>query len=113
MSNETEIHTYALQRFAPDPSAVYPLDLAAHLAQMPRHAVLVCCKRGLISAVVDPVYGGYSFNVATIRTLQRIGYLRTDCGVNLAGIEIILQLLNEVEQLRGPEHVNNFHSHSK
>ena len=113
MSNETEIHIQALQRFAPDPAAVYPLDFAAHLAQMPRHAVLVCFKRGLISAVVDPLYGGYSFNAATIRTLQRIEYLRTDCGINLAGIEIILQLVNEVKRLRGAEHVNHFDSLSK
>jgi len=35
-----------------------------------------------------------------IRTLRRIESLRTACGVNLAGLKLILDLMNEVEYLR-------------
>ena len=35
-----------------------------------------------------------------IRTLRRIESLRTACGVNLAGVKLILELINELEHLR-------------
>src|SRR5688572_20339114 len=45
MSTDT-LHTATLQPFTLEPDSYYPIDLAARLAQMPRHRVLVCCKRG-------------------------------------------------------------------
>jgi hypothetical protein len=100
MSTSPEYHVYTLQRFAPDPDAFYTLDAAAHLAGMPRHLVVVCCKHGFVSPLVDPEYGGYVFDLPAIRTLQRIEYLRSDCGINIAGIQVILRLMDEVERLR-------------
>ncbi|AHF93237.1 MerR family transcriptional regulator [Opitutaceae bacterium TAV5] len=79
---------------------MFPIDTAARLARMSRHSVLVCCRRGLVTPRLDPVYGGFYFDRDAIRTLQRIEYLRTACGVNLAGIEIILKLMADVEELR-------------
>ena len=67
---------------------------------MPRHFVLVCCKRAFVSPLVDPEYGAYAFDLPAIRTLQRIQYLYSDCGINIAGIQVILRLMNEVELLR-------------
>ena len=99
MSTENEFHIYALQPFVPDPNAIVPLDTAAHLARMPRHFVLVCCKRGLVTPSIDPDYGGYFFDAAAVRTLQRITYLHGECGINLTGIRIILQLMDEVGRL--------------
>lgn len=74
--------TRTLQRFEPDPDATYPLDIAAHLAHMPRHDVLLCCKHRLVIPRIDATYGGYSFDLKAIRTLQHIQYLRADCGIN-------------------------------
>jgi DNA-binding transcriptional MerR regulator len=108
MNAETEIHVRTLQRFAPAPDAIYPIDIAAHLARIPRHVILVCCKNGLISPYIDPEYGGFFFDAAAIRTLQRIEYLRTDCGINFAGIQIILEVLQEVERLRARDPVDTF-----
>lgn len=99
MSTQPELHFYALQPFAPDPHALLPLDAVAHLARLPRHFVLVCCKRGLVAPWVDPDYGGYFFDAAALRALQRIAYLHAECGVNMTGIRIILQLAREVERL--------------
>ena len=100
MSAFTDIPVYSLQRFTPDPDAIYPLDTIAHLAAVPRHTVLLCCRHRLIAPQVDPDYGGYSFHVGTIQTLQRVNYLYRECGINFSGIRIILGLMEEMEQLR-------------
>jgi DNA-binding transcriptional MerR regulator len=92
--------SYSLQLFAPQPGALFPIATAAQLAHMPRHIVLVCCRRGLVTPHLDPEYGGLYFDHDALRTLQRIEYLRTSCAVNLPGIEIILKLMTDVEQLR-------------
>lgn len=98
MTVETE--SYALQIFSPGSDALFPIDVAARLARMPRHRVLVCCRRGLVSPSRDPVDSGFHFDRDAIRTLQRIEYLHTACGVNFAGIEIILKLMADVHELR-------------
>jgi hypothetical protein len=96
----SESRLHALQRFAPDPEAVYTLDAIAHLADVPRHTVLLCCRHHLIEPHVDPVYGGYYFEAGTIQILKRVDYLHRECGINFAGIRIILGLMEEVERLR-------------
>ena len=103
MNAQMASSTSSLQPFAPDPDATYPIDIAAHLAQMPRHVVLICCKYRLVAPRVDPAYGGYSFDIGAIRTLQHIQYLKADCGINFTGIQIILQLMDEVERLRASQ----------
>jgi DNA-binding transcriptional MerR regulator len=105
MNAQPEIIVHALQRFSPDPDSVYSIDTAAHLSGMPRHLILVSCKHGLVSPLVDPDYGGYYFDQPTIRTLKRINYLYSDCGINVAGIRIILGLMEEVERLRAGDRV--------
>jgi hypothetical protein len=100
MSRFATIHLHALQRFEPDPDAVYPIDAAARLAGIPRHLVLVCCKHGLVRPLIDPEFGSYLFDTTAIRTLQRVGYLHNECAINMAGIQLIIQLMNEVERLR-------------
>ena len=100
MSAFTEIHVHSLQPFTPDPEAVYPIDTIAHLADVPRHTVLLCCRHRLIAPKIDPVYGGYCFDVGTIQILKRVDYLHRECGINFAGIRIILGLMEEVERLR-------------
>lgn len=86
--------------FFADPEALLPIDTAAQLARMPRHFVLICCQHGLVAPHHDPAEGGYYFNRHAVRALQRIEYLRTNCGVNLAGIEMIMKLMADVEELR-------------
>jgi DNA-binding transcriptional MerR regulator len=106
MNAQPEVLVHALQRFSPDPEAVYSIDAAAHLSGMPRHLILVSCKHGLVAPLVDPDYGGYYFDHATIRVMKRINYLYSDCGINVAGIRIILGLMEEVERLRAGERVS-------
>ena len=100
MSISAERPVYGLQPFTPQPDAVYPIDTIAHLAGVPRHTVLLCCRHRLISPREDPEYGGYRFDVGTIQTLQRVDYLYRECGINFTGVRMILGLMDEVEQLR-------------
>jgi MerR HTH family regulatory protein len=90
----------AIQLFQPDPDTVYTIETAAQLAQMSHRMILVYCKQGLISPVAELRKHGYYFNGDTVRSLRRIQSLRTVDGLNLAGIKIIFNLSNEVNQLR-------------
>ena len=90
----------ALQLFEPDPAVVYSLEAAAHLAHVTRRTILIYCKHGLVSPVGDPTAGGYFFSAEAIRALRRIQSLRAICGDELAGIQIILELTDEVHRLR-------------
>jgi DNA-binding transcriptional MerR regulator len=88
----------AVQRFEPESDVVYTIESAGHIAHTPRRTILLYYKLGLISTVTDPAREGYYFDAEGIRTLRRIEFLRSDCGVNLAGIKMILRLLDEVER---------------
>ena len=100
MSNTKEDSVRAVQRFEPRPDVVYTLETVAHLAQVTRRAILVYYKHGLISSAMDPQESGYYFNNEAIRALQRIEFLRNDCGINLRGTRIIMELMDEVERLQ-------------
>ena len=99
MSNAKENTVRSVERFEPRPNAVYTLETVAHLAKVPRRAILVYCNRGLVSPVMDPQEHGYYFNDEAIRALQHIAFLQNHCGINLRGTWIIMQLMDEVEQL--------------
>jgi MerR family transcriptional regulator, heat shock protein HspR len=89
-----------LQLFEPDARTVYTLEAAASLSQIPRRLIAVYFKHGLVSPVMDPACSGWYFNDEAIRILRRIEYLRSACGLNLAGIKLIMDLAGEVERLR-------------
>jgi len=99
--NSVERSTTALQLFEPDARALYTLEAAATLSQLPRRVIAVYCKYGLVSPVMDPACSGWYFNDEAIRILRRIEYMRNGCGLNLVGIRLIVDLAREVEQLRG------------
>jgi DNA-binding transcriptional MerR regulator len=90
----------ALQRFEADPQVVYSIDMVAHLANVPRRVILMYYKHGLVSPASDPLQGGYYFDAEAIRALRQIEQLRNRWGINLAGTRVILDLMNEVEELR-------------
>jgi DNA-binding transcriptional MerR regulator len=100
MNSSDPVLTEAIQLLEPDPDAVYTIEAVEHLVNVPRRMILVYYKYGLVSPVVDPACGGYYFNDEAIRALRRIEYLRSVCGMNMPGIRLILDLMNEVERLR-------------
>jgi DNA-binding transcriptional MerR regulator len=90
----------ALQIFEPGTNTVYTIELAAQLAQVPRRMIVLYYKHGLVSPVTDPAGSGWYFDDEAIRTVRRIEHLRSTCGLNLAGIKLVMTLMNEVERLR-------------
>jgi MerR family transcriptional regulator/heat shock protein HspR len=84
--------------FEPPADAVYTIEAAAHLVDLPRRTILVYCKHRLLSPVISS-NGSYSFDRKGIRTLRRIEALRPICGPDLAGIKIILALTDQLERL--------------
>src|SRR5688572_630109 len=64
MNTTAEIPVHTVQPFAPAPDEAYPIDTIAHLADVPRHVVLLCCRHRVIEPQVDPEYGGYRFPAA-------------------------------------------------
>jgi len=100
MNLSNDVPPDTIQLFEPDPNAVYTIEAAEHLARVPRRLIAVYYKHGLVSPVVDPDCGGFYFNDEGIRALRRIEYLRTTRGLDLGGIKMILDLMNEVERLR-------------
>ena len=78
--DSAETPTTTLQLFEPDAHAVYTLEQAARLTQLPRRLIAVYFKHGLVSPVMDPACSGWYFNDEAIRILRRIDYLRTTCG---------------------------------
>jgi DNA-binding transcriptional MerR regulator len=97
--SHTKPETRALELFEPPPNAVYTIDFAARLADLPRRTVLVCCKYGLVAPAVDDAAGGYYFSSDAIHVLRRVAVLRDVCGNDLAGIKIILDLTDALERL--------------
>jgi len=100
MSTFAETRPFAVERFMPQPDALYSIDTIAHLAGVPRHTVLLCCRHHLVIPREDPEFGGYHFDVGTIQTLQRVDYLHRQCEINFTGVRIILGLMEEVERMR-------------
>lgn len=90
----------ALELFQPNPNIFYSLDAAAHLAGVSRRSVLVYCRTGLVSPVLQPPYGIMEFTEESIYTLRRIEHLRTVHGLDVALIKTLLGLLDEVARLR-------------
>ncbi len=87
----------ALRIFEPDPDAVYSIEIIERLTQIPRRTIAVYVKHRLVSPMVEQG-GGMFFDEEAIRLLRRIEQLRTSYGVNLPGIKMIMQLLEELEQ---------------
>lgn len=89
-----------LQVNEPAPGVVYSLDAVVHLTGVSRRSILVYCKSGLVRAGGDPQQGEFSFDDEAIYRIRRVEHLRLVHGVNLAGIRMIFDLLNELERLQ-------------
>jgi DNA-binding transcriptional MerR regulator len=99
-ANDDEEPMNALQVFEPGAQTVYTIDVAARLAQVPRRLIVLYYKHGLVASVTDPSDNGWYFDDEAIRTMRRIEYFRSACGMNLAGIKLVMALIDEVERLR-------------
>jgi MerR family transcriptional regulator, heat shock protein HspR len=90
----------ALEVFEPAQGSIYSIEQAAHLAGVPRRAIAVYYRHGLVEAALDPDLEGWYFNDEAIRTLRQIERLRNSLGTNLAAVKVVLELTHEVKRLR-------------
>jgi len=90
----------AVEIFRPKPNILYSLDVAAHLAGVPRRAILVYCRAGLVRPVSQPPYGAMAFTEEAIHAVRRIEHVRAMHGVDVAWIKTVFELLEELERLR-------------
>jgi MerR family transcriptional regulator/heat shock protein HspR len=90
----------ALQLFEPEPGQLYSLDVAAYLAGVSRRSVLLYCKAELIRPAFDAEYGGFLFDETAVRTIRRAERLQKLHGMDLTGVRMVLDLLDQVESLR-------------
>jgi DNA-binding transcriptional MerR regulator len=89
-----------LQLNEPQPGVVYSLDAVVHLTGVSRRSILVYCKSGLVRSTGDPQQGEFSFDDEAIYRIRRVEHLRSEHGINLAGIRMIFDLMNELERLQ-------------
>jgi len=92
--------THFVERFRPDPHRLYDVDATARLAGVPRHSVLVYCRWGFVRPATDPQHEGWYFSSEAIGVIRWAEYLRVSRGVNLAGIRVIFQLVEELGHKR-------------
>ena len=98
--DSVEKHASGLEAFELDGESAYTIEVAARLAQVPRRLITLYYRHGLIATVTDPSEGEWNFDDEAIRVMRRIDYLRSTCGLNIAGIKLVLSLTAEVERLR-------------
>ena len=91
----------ALEVFEPAPGSVYPIEQAAHLAGLPRRAIAVYFRHGLVEPALDPDLEGWYFDDEAIRTLREAEYLRNSVGMSLPAVKLVLDLRRELQRLRG------------
>lgn len=100
-SNDSLKSNSTVQIFDAQPGVSYSLEAAAHLTGISRRSILIYCKSGLVNPISDPEYGAMTFDEQAIYMLRKIEVLRAAHGVNLAGIKMIFELMQEVRRLEG------------
>ena len=73
----------------------YSLEILAEITGVATQTIVQYQEHGLIRP---------QFDDETIRALRRIEHLRETCEMNLHGLKLLTQLLDEVEQLRNELH---------
>ena len=89
----------SLQVFDPQPGSVYTLESVCHITGATRRSVLIYCKSGLVQPASNPEIEPLSFDEEAIYRIVRIEFLRSTHGINLAGIRMIFELMNELRRL--------------
>ena len=86
--------------YGDDPDASYSIEVIASLAGTEIQTVVHYVEIGLIATIPRGAPDDSVFDAESLRRLRRIEHLRATCGVNDAGLKLILGLLHEVECLR-------------
>ncbi|MCI0527609.1 MAG: MerR family transcriptional regulator [Nitrospira sp.] len=89
-----------MQKEGLEQDVYYHISTMASLLGLSTRTILKYERLGLIQCESVVIQGGIRhrcYRPETLDRLRRIKWLMTDLGVNLAGVEIILQLLDRLE----------------
>jgi MerR family transcriptional regulator/heat shock protein HspR len=78
--------------------AVYELETAARMSRLPPARVRQYIRIGLIRPVREEGRNAF-FTDAELARLRTIRRLREDLGLNAAGVEVVLRLVDEIRTL--------------
>jgi DNA-binding transcriptional MerR regulator len=76
----------------PEEPSSYSLEMVAEITGVSSQTILHYQEEGLLPPV--------AFDDKALHTLRRIDYLRSTCETNLSGLKLILELSDQVENLR-------------
>jgi DNA-binding transcriptional MerR regulator len=98
--HDSFVQVQAIERFRPDPHRLYDVDMTARLAGVPRRSVLIYCRWGLVRPTTSPEVHGWYFSSDAIGAIRRAEYLRANRGVNLSGLRVIFELMDQFGRRR-------------
>ena len=84
---------------ASDSAVGYSFKAVVSITGVNRETIIEYCEHGLLPMTAEQVEET-EYDDETIGLIRRVDALRTIHGVNLTGIQMILNLSNEVEYLR-------------
>jgi DNA-binding transcriptional MerR regulator len=76
------------------------LDILSHITGVSRRTILIYCRNGIIHPVIDEPYGFLLFDETSVQAIRRVEILRKTHGINMTGVRMIFNLLEEVQKLR-------------
>ncbi len=83
-----------------DASEFYPLEVVVQITRTPDHVIALYCEHGLVQTVREHPPERPLFDDEAIHQVRRLEFLRSEYGVNFAGLRFLAELLRDVEQLR-------------
>ena len=85
-----------LPLYEPDEHATYSLEIVARITGISTETILLYQEEGLL----QPVCESGAFDDEAVHTLRRIEHLRRRFEANLAGVRLMLGLMDEVDRLK-------------
>jgi DNA-binding transcriptional MerR regulator len=82
--------------YEPEDNTTYQLDIVEKLTGISSQTILHYQEFGLVRSST----AAGEFDEDSLHTLRRIEHLRETCEVNISGLKMILDLMNEVDRLR-------------
>jgi MerR family transcriptional regulator/heat shock protein HspR len=85
-----------LPLYEPDSDATYRLEMMAEMTGISSQTILHYQEHGLIRTCGDSP----EFDEEALHMLRRIEHVRQTCGVNLEGLKLMVELMEELERLK-------------
>ena len=84
----------------PDFQARYTLEMVVKQTGLTRQTILHYCEQGLVVSPDASADAEPEFDERALQILRQIDHLQSETGMNMAGVRLVLGLLEEVEHLQ-------------